>query len=237
MNNLKFCTKCDIEKPKNEFGKQKSNKDGLYYWCKLCVKIQNQLRKSKPKIQVTQQKCRDCKKIKSIVHFPKSSAEVTGYQKQCLKCKSAEYNRNGDGIRARRKLDRRTNPHRKLQEQKWRDKNIDKVLANRKRYASEHKGQRAAHESKRRAQRKVSTQNWSDKEYIKDLFVNCREAEQIFLSAGVTVKFNVDHIYPLKGKIVSGLHNEFNLQILTEHENFVKYNSYPSQQLLTSLGG
>ena len=35
---MKICLKCQIEKLISEFGKQKSQKDGLYPWCKTCVK-------------------------------------------------------------------------------------------------------------------------------------------------------------------------------------------------------
>lgn len=34
---IKICTKCSIEKPYNEYGKDKTKKDGLNHWCKQCV--------------------------------------------------------------------------------------------------------------------------------------------------------------------------------------------------------
>jgi hypothetical protein len=38
---MKFCTKCKIEKEESEFHKNKNTKDGLNFWCKLCVKDYN----------------------------------------------------------------------------------------------------------------------------------------------------------------------------------------------------
>ena len=33
---MKTCTKCNIQKIKSEFGKDKNSNDGLGYWCKKC---------------------------------------------------------------------------------------------------------------------------------------------------------------------------------------------------------
>lgn len=35
---MKLCNKCKESKPVSEFGKSRSAKDGLYYWCKSCNK-------------------------------------------------------------------------------------------------------------------------------------------------------------------------------------------------------
>lgn len=34
----KTCTKCGVEKPSAEFSKSKREKDGLYYYCKACIR-------------------------------------------------------------------------------------------------------------------------------------------------------------------------------------------------------
>lgn len=72
----------------------------------------------------------------------------------------------------------------------------------------------AYHGHKRRASKLQRTPVWSDLKEIKIIYDNCPKG------------YSVDHIIPLQGKLVSGLHVPSNLQYLTQSENCKKYNTF-----------
>lgn len=65
-----------------------------------------------------------------------------------------------------------------------------------------------------RAERLKRVPAWADKEAIAEFYANCPEG------------YEVDHIIPLLGEMVSGLHVLGNLQYLTEAQNSSKGNRY-----------
>ncbi len=68
------------------------------------------------------------------------------------------------------------------------------------------------HRANRRSKLLKATPKWANLDSIKAIYKNCPEGHE------------VDHIIPLQGKHVSGLHVEYNLQYLTVTENRRKHN-------------
>ena len=75
-----------------------------------------------------------------------------------------------------------------------------------------HKDEYIAKNIKYNTKRKLATAPWADLTKIKEIYKNCPDGHE------------VDHIVPLQGALVSGLHVETNLQYLLVYENRVKGN-------------
>ena len=70
------------------------------------------------------------------------------------------------------------------------------------------------YQSTREATKHQRTPSWSNLLKIKEIYKNC------------PVGHHVDHIVPLHGKLVSGLHVENNLQYLLAEDNLIKHNKF-----------
>lgn len=81
--------------------------------------------------------------------------------------------------------------------------------------------------AKRRAIKKQAIPPWADMEKIKIIYAKAKWLESI-----TGFKYHVDHVIPLQGKNVCGLHVWENLQILEASENIKKGNKYVTQNLL-----
>ena len=82
-----------------------------------------------------------------------------------------------------------------------------------------HHAQALADSGVRRAKLKSSTPLWANKKAIKAIYKSC-----IKTTKETGIKHEVDHIVPLRGEFVSGLHVEWNLQVIKAAENRMKSN-------------
>lgn len=79
----------------------------------------------------------------------------------------------------------------------------------------------SAYTAKRRAAKLRATPSWANAAAIKTIY---EEAKRLSILTGIP--HHVDHIIPLQGSLVCGLHVENNLQILTASENSRKKNRF-----------
>lgn len=95
-----------------------------------------------------------------------------------------------------------------------------------KRYAKEYQlnnlPKYAQISGKRRAAKLQRTPKWLDKLQLEHIQMFYDSAAT--LTKELNIKFEVDHIVPLQGDNVSGLHVPWNLQVITKTENLRKSN-------------
>jgi hypothetical protein len=107
---------------------------------------------------------------------------------------------------------------------KWRDNNKEKESLIGKRWREAHPEKCRAYVMNRIAAKMQRTPIWLTQEQkilIEQLYADAKRLE---IETGV--KHHVDHILPMRGKKVSGLHVPENLRIVTAKDNMTKSNRY-----------
>lgn len=104
---------------------------------------------------------------------------------------------------------------------RWQEENRDKSRASSAKWRKSNLPIAAAAASRRKAKLLQRTPKWADHDKIRQFYILAKE-----LTESTGTKHEVDHIYPLQGKYVSGLHVETNLQILTMGANRAKGNRF-----------
>jgi hypothetical protein len=111
-----------------------------------------------------------------------------------------------------------------VKQAQWREQNRDISREASKNWATKNPEKRLANNAKRRAARIQRTPHWLTNEQLSTIEYFYTEAKRLWETTGI--KHHVDHIIPLQGKNVSGLHVPENLQILSATENCRKKNAY-----------
>ena len=142
-------------------------------------------------------RCNICAIVKHLDAFSKMASAKDNRQPNCKLCTT-----NADAIRYKN--------------------NRDKMLYRLKAYSKNNRAIMNAIAAKRRARKLEATPSWLSNqnfEAIKEFYKEAKRLEDLF--GGL---YHVDHIVPLQGKSVCGLHVPWNLQVLTASENYSKSN-------------
>ena len=163
--------------------------------------------------------CVDCLKFRAAYRKVNPRTEYQAKWRAANKEKSCAYSKKwADANKDRRRQI----------ENSWKSANPEKVKEYNKKagrkWAKNNKGKRNAIDMKRKASLINRTPAWADAEKIKSFYI---EASKMSKYTGVP--HEVDHIIPLQGRIVSGLHVPNNLQVITRSENRSKQNSYTEE--------
>ena len=122
------------------------------------------------------------------------------------------------------RIERKNKPATPEQKRESYIRNRDKILAQKREYRQANKGRIRALNSLRKQYIKQRTPSWVDNEV---LFL-IREIYDLAAIRTVQTGFawHVDHVIPLQGKLVSGLHVPENLQVIPAVVNIQKKNKY-----------
>jgi hypothetical protein len=206
MAMTKQCLICKIEKSTGEFYISKKSKDGFGPYCKECHKTAVKLRYAKNP---------EPGKTRSRLNYILRPEQV--------KKESQEwYNKNLEKSKDQKKRwSKKNRDKHKRYWKKWAMLHPEECKAQAKRNREKHKPRNIAQSALRKARKLQATPSWADQDAIREIY---KEAH--FLTQQTGRKYHVDHIVPLRGKMVSGLHVEHNLQILPAIQNMSKGNQY-----------
>jgi hypothetical protein len=157
--------------------------------------------------------CSNCDTTKEFTEFYTNKHKASGYHCYCKVC-SKEKNKQW-----------KTNNKEKAAkyDAAWQEKNKDKKAKNYKNWQVNNRDKVNSYNSYRRALELQATPSWLTKEQLNQI-------ESFYWLARLEKErtddvYHVDHIVPLNGKTVCGLHVPWNLQVLTAVKNLQKSNN------------
>jgi len=231
MSNLeqcasKCCNACKAQLPLDAFSRDSSTKDGHTRKCKSCSAVYGASWYEANKTRTLAKQAENYKNHKSqkLAAQRERYASDPEFRAKKLQSNTNWAANNPDALRAI--LQRSHQKHRAVRLAacaEWRSKNRDYHLAKVSEWAKANKGSVASYTAARRAAKKSSIALWADSE-----FESFAIAEAYSLAALRTkivgIPFHVDHIVPLRGKTVCGLHCAANLEVIPARKNMSKGN-------------
>lgn len=223
----KICSTCGIQKELQYFNKDKYKSDGLTSSCKLCISArwkkyaEENVDKLKQRTEEFNTKRRQERKD-NPEKVRQEARELYQNNKEKRKLLDKNYReRHAEAIKIRRKKQRETHKvNISLRYKLWRSKNLEAI----KQKVRNNAGYHAAISARRRAAKLKATPNWLNAEQLNEI-----KLLYLFVAARRNITgldLEVDHIVPLQGENVCGLHVPWNLQVLTAAENASKGNRF-----------
>ena len=186
--------------------------------------------------------CTKCNETKGISEFYKNKWGKFGVRVDCKVCvksyqqgnkaaiaeyKKDYYQKNKEALSDGMKSYQQDNKAAIAEYKKNRyQKNRERLLEYHKNYQRENKALCNSHSAKNRARKRNATPPWLTEDQDLEIKAYYKKAKALEKKDGI--QRHVDHIVPLKGKNICGLHVPWNLQVLTAEENLRKGNSYPN---------
>lgn len=202
----KTCTKCNETKSLEQFGKDSRLASGLRSECKEC--------------RSALMRARYVDKKEVILAKVKEYASAN--KEKIAEAKSLRYQRDKDQIRAKQKVYAKENAEKLAKSHAdWHARNPDKRKQYNSVWVERNKSHFQSLLAKYRANKFSATPDWADLSVIEFLY-----ATRSYISQETGAMWHVDHIVPLQGKAVCGLHTHTNLRVVPAIVNLRKGNKF-----------
>lgn len=174
--------------------------------------------------------CRECSRYLFLEEFHKQPAGKYSRTARCSECtnstnRSKYYKKDLEAIAQRkREYYRSHRTHIRARNARYYQRTKDKFASRRKTFHAKNPEAAARYSAQYRAAVLERIPNWlteADWRWIQWMYIQSRRIGHV-----TGVQHHVDHIIPLRGTKVSGLHCPLNLQILPSTENQIKSNKF-----------
>lgn len=165
-------------------------------------------------------RCPECKKIWNREWRRKNPVEALTYMRKY-------YETNKDKFQEYGKTRYDANKEQiKANSKRWQNENPEKTKKSRKKWRKQNLAKCGALAAKRRSSELKATPPWLTNEHFLEIEQFYIDAKELQWLSDPTDPFEIDHIIPLQGKNVCGLHVPWNLQIIPTSKNRSKSNKY-----------
>lgn len=170
---------------------------------------------------VTAKVCTKCGELKAHSEFYKARRRQDGLTCQCKLCMKLGRNKaNRKAYAAKHYQENKKKYYEKAR--KYKLDNPEKTRESDRKYAKKRAHVINAKTARRRAAKLKATPKWLTEDQKQWILWYYKQAKAIEALTGVP--HHVDHIHPLQGKTVRGLHVPWNLQVIPARENESKNN-------------
>lgn len=194
---MKTCPNCGETKPLTEFHVDKRKPDGRVTRCKTCVAARD--------------KARNTAKTPDEVAARNEARRARYREDQTFAEKCRQYAREVAKLRAE---------HKRRKSAEWRKANPVRHRENARAWQKANPAKARAIGAHKRAAKTNAVPPWADHGKIAAIY------EEAATMRALGVDVHVDHIVPLQGKTVCGLHVHHNLRLLLAEDNAAKGNHH-----------
>lgn len=184
--------------------------------------------------------CTKCNIEKDYSEFSKHCRKKDGYRSACKGCDKAYKQTTQDTIKtqsakyyiknkeriniANLKWQHENKDYRRQKSQEYYQQHKKLITQRNERYRLTHRDLYSASTAKYRARKLQATPHWLTEKDHKEIEKKYKYAKYLTDLTGEA--WHVDHIHPLQGKNICGLHHPDNLQVIPGKENQSKSNKY-----------